>query len=249
MRAYALIPARSGSKGLPDKNIMEIDGIPLLAYSVMFGKALRIDRVLLSTDSQKYADIGERFGAECPFLRSAEAASDSAGEHHILADLDARLPRHGIELPDVWVWLKPTCPFRSRDAVQQALRLLENDPSLHSVRIVTEADARIHRINEQGFLEPYFPGLWPPERSKIPRTYLPKAYSPFNLEVFRHEGWKERGALFMGTRIKPIVLPRITGLDIDDRDGAEIIKALIEARPRPEFVARHLHVDPHGGHG
>src|SRR5690242_3012086 len=116
MRAYALIPARSGSKGLPDKNVMEIDGIPLLAYSVSFGQSLGIERVLLSTDSRKYADIGKRFGAECPFLRSAEAASDSAGEHDILADLDARLPAHGIELPDVWVWLKPTCAFRSRDS-------------------------------------------------------------------------------------------------------------------------------------
>ena len=101
---------------------MEIDGIPLLAYSVMFGRSLGIDRVLLSTDSQKYADIGERFGAECRFLRSAEAASDSAGEHDILADLDARLPQHGIELPDVWVWLKPTSPFRPPNPTKRLLR-------------------------------------------------------------------------------------------------------------------------------
>lgn len=243
MRAYALIPARSGSRGLPDKNILPIAGHPLLAYSVAFGRLLPVERVLLSTDSPRYAEIGRAYGAECPLLRGAAASGDTAMEEDILADLDARLPAHGLPLPDVWVWLKPTCPFRDLDAVHQALAVLRDRPDIDSVRIVSEADARLHRINAEGFLEPLLEG-WDPARSKMRRSEFPKVYQPFNLEVFRHQGWRERGALFMGRRIHPIVLPRITGLDVDDADGFEIIRALIECRPRPPLVARHIHLDP-----
>lgn len=101
MRAYAIIPTRSGSRGLPDKNILPVDGHPLLADSVAFGKRLPVERVLLSTDSERYAQIGRGDGAECPALRSAEASTHTAMEPDILADLDATLPLLGIPLPDI----------------------------------------------------------------------------------------------------------------------------------------------------
>ena len=245
MRAYALIPARSGSKGLPDKNILPIAGHPLLAYSAAFAARLPVQRVLLSTDSARYAAIGRDYGAEAPALRGAAASSDTAMEEDILADLQESLPALGIPMPDVWVWLKPTCPFRDLGAVEQALAVLRDRPQVDSVRIVSEADARLHRVNEDGWLEPLLPS-WDATRSKMRRSEFPRVFQPFNLEVFRHEGWRRRGALFMGRRIHPIVLPRITGLDVDDRDGFEIIRALIESRPRPDIVARHIHLDPRG---
>ena len=107
MRAYALIPARSGSKGLPDKNVLPIAGHPLLAYSVAFGKRIPVERVPLSTDSPRYAEIGRAYGAEIPGLRGPTASGDTAMEEDILADLDTALPARGIPLPDIWVWLKP----------------------------------------------------------------------------------------------------------------------------------------------
>jgi CMP-N-acetylneuraminic acid synthetase len=241
MRVYALIPARSGSKGLPDKNILPVDGHPLMAYSVAFGLRLGIDAVIVSTDSPKYADIARRYGALCPYLRGDAASGDTAMEEHILQDLDDNLPKHQIPIPDVWVWLKPTCPFRDLDAVRHGIRMLENGPELDSVRIVTEADARIHRINEAGYLEPLSPD-WDPKRSKMRRSEFPRTFHPFNLEIFRHDGWKRRGSLFMGSRILPIILPKITGLDVDDIDGFEIIKALIESRPRSKIVEKYVHL-------
>ena len=239
MLVYALVPARSGSKGLPDKNVLPVDGHPLIAYSIAFGLKLGVGRVLVSTDSVRYAGIARAFGAECPFLRADFASSDSAREEDILADLDARLPRHGIPLPDIWVWLKPTNPFRSISAVHQAIEILATRPDVDSVRLVTEADARLQVINDEGYLEPLL-SAWPDGYSKIPRDRLQKAYYPFNLEVFRHRGWVAWKQGFMGRRIVPLPQPRITGLDIDDRDGFEIVKALIEARPRADIVARHL---------
>ncbi len=241
MRAYALIPARSGSKGLPDKNIRPVDGHPLLAYSAAFAKHIPVERVILSTDSEKYAGIGRAYGAEAPALRSAEASTDTAMGWHVLNDLAATLPALGIPMPDIWVWLKPTCPFRDPAAVAEGLRVLAERPDIDAVRIVSETDARMHTVNAEGFLEPLLPS-WDPARSKMRRSEMPKAYQPFNLEIFRHQGWVERGPLFIGRRVHPIVLPRITGLDVDDLDSFEIIKALIEARPRPDVVARHIHL-------
>jgi CMP-N-acetylneuraminic acid synthetase len=239
MRVYALIPARSGSKGLPDKNVLEIDGHPLIAYSIAFGQALGIDRVLVSTDSERYADIGRRYGAECPFLRSEAASSDASREEDILGDLDPRLPAHGIELPDIWVWLKPTSPFRSVANVHEGLEILRTRPEIDSVRLVSEGDARLQVINGEGYLEPLLKE-WPTELSKVPRTRLVRTFHPFSLEIFRHDGWVKGGTAFMGRKILPILQSRITGLDIDDRDGFDIIKALIETRPQAPIVADHL---------
>lgn len=238
---YALIPARSGSKGLPHKNILEVDGHPLIAYSIAFARKVGVDRVIVSTDSEQYRAIALRYGAECPVLRSEAASSDTAREEDILADLATSLPRHSIRLPDLWVWLKPVNPFRSVEMVQQALKILSERPHVDSVRIVSEADARLHAVNAEGYLEPYGPG-WDFRLSKMPRTRFPKVYFPYNLEVFRHQLWVERFASFMGSNIVPIVAPRITGFDVDDGDTFEIVKALIEMRPRPEFVARHVHL-------
>jgi len=241
MIVYALIPARSGSKGLPDKNILEIDGNPLIAHSIAFARKLAVDRIIVSTDSEAYRAIALRYGGECPYLRGATASSDTAQEAEILADLAANLPTHAIVPPDIWVWLKPVNPFRSIEAARQGLKILSERRDVDSVRIVSEADARLHAVNEEGFLAPYGPG-WDPTLSKMPRTRFAKVFQPYNLELFRHQGWIERGALFMGQRIIPIVAPKITGLDIDDRDTFEIAKALIEMRPRPDVVARHVHL-------
>ncbi len=240
MKIYAFIPARSGSKGLPDKNIMPIDGHPLMAYSIAFGKALNIDRIVVSTDSERYADIARNYGADCPYLRGPEASSDTAMEEDIICDMSENLPAHGIEMPDLWIRLKPTNPFRSLESVNKAIRILTEKPDVESVRIVSQTESRIVTINKDGWLEPLL-DIWNlDERSVMRRTEFPKAYSPYNLDVLRHKNWENLGSAYMGRRIFPIVEHGITGLDINDRDDFEIIRAIVEARPRPDFLTAYL---------
>jgi CMP-N,N'-diacetyllegionaminic acid synthase len=239
MLIYAFVPARSGSKGLPDKNILELDGHPLLAYSVAFGRALKIDRIILSTDSERYAEIGRRYGADVPYLRGVKASGDKAMEEEIIADMTENLPRHGIPIPDIWIRLKPTNPFRRVESVHQAIELLRSSPEADSVRIVSESDARVCVINKEGWLEPLL-DHWDRSRSIMRRSEFPTVYSPFNLDVFRHRGWQERGSAFMGTKIKPIREHKITGVDINDREDFELMKAMVEARPRAPIVDAYL---------
>lgn len=177
MRVYALIPARSGSKGLPEKNIREVDGRSLLAGSIAFGRAFGIDWVILSTDSAKYAEIRCLDGAECTFLRSAAASTDAAREEDILEDLHQRQPEHDIGLPDVWVWLKPASPFRGASSVQEALSILRTRPEVVSFRLISEGDAGLQVINKDGYLERLLKE-WPDHLSKTPRTFLRKNYYP-----------------------------------------------------------------------
>jgi CMP-N-acetylneuraminic acid synthetase len=242
MRAYALIPARSGSKGVPNKNIREIAGHPLLAYSIAFAKKVRFERIIVSTDSPLYRDIAISYGADCPYLRGATASGDTSMEEQIIEDLAENLPRFGIPPPDIWARLKPTCPFRTVRSVEAAIAALENDPSLDSVRITSEADARLHVVNADGFLEPLLPS-WDPNRSIMRRSEFPRSFKPFNLDVFRHAGWIARGSGYMGRRIKPILEHKITGLDIDDEDDFELVKTLISLRPRPPLLEPVVH-DP-----
>jgi CMP-N-acetylneuraminic acid synthetase len=242
LQVYALIPARSGSRGVLDKNIREIAGHPLLGYSIAFAKKIKLDRIIVSTDSARYQEIAIRYGAECPYLRGAFASSATAMEEDILADLAANLPRLGIAMPDVWVRLKPTSPLRSVRSVEAAIAALEADSALESVRIVSETESRLHGVNADGYLEP-LSAQWDPGRSVMRRDEFSRAYKPFNLDVLRHALWLERGSAYMGRRIKPIFEHRITGLDIDDEDDFELAKALISIRPRPAFLEPFVH-DP-----
>src|SRR5262249_36722050 len=155
--------------------VLEIDGHPLIAYSIAFARQLECDGVIVSTDSEDYRAIARRYGATCPYLRGAQASSDTGREEDILADLAENLPRCSMPLPDLWVWLKPVNPFRSLGAVHEALALLRAHPDVDSVRLVGEADARLHWVNADGFLEPYGTG-WNLRVSKQRRSDFPAVY-------------------------------------------------------------------------
>jgi len=106
------IPARAGSTRIAHKNIREICGVPLIAYTIAIAKALPVDRVIVNTDSRKYARIAEQYGAEAPFIRPAELASDDASPG--LASYYAKhfLLTEGYPL-GVFIDLYPTSLFRN----------------------------------------------------------------------------------------------------------------------------------------
>jgi CMP-N,N'-diacetyllegionaminic acid synthase len=243
MRIYVLIPARAGSKRLPHKNVRPLGGHPMMAYAIAFGQSLGIDRVIVSTDSPDYRDIALRYGAECPVLRSAAASTDTAMEEDVIADLDRTLPAAGVPLPDIWIWVKPTSLFRHREATLEGLEKLKADRSLHSVRLVTRADCRLHQVDDSGYLRPWTPG-WGAQRSKMRRSEFAETYAAHNIAMFRHDGWRERGPNYLGTVCMPIYCEAITAFDLDSLDDFEMASALIDARPLPDVVARHIAV-PH----
>lgn len=234
MKVYAIVPARSGSKGLPDKNIREIADKPLIAYSIEFAKKLHnIDRIICSTDSDKYAAIAIKYGAEVPFLRSDEASTSTAMEEHILADLRIKFSENNIEEPDLLVWLRPTFVFRSLVHVQKCIDILQTDSSYSAARTIVRAENRLYGIANQE-LAPMFDDRG---KSMIRRQDMPAAYKVFSTDVFRFKN-SSLGSNFLGRRVYPVETSNICGLDIDDLLDFEVVKNIVENAT--EFVSEYL---------
>ena len=126
MRNIAIIPARSGSKGLKDKNIKMLDGKPLISYSIQ--AALQsgcFEEVMVSTDSEHYAEIAQIHGASVPFLRSAEMSSDSTSSWDSVREVLKNYLQLGQSFDNVML-LQPTSPLRTSDDIINAFDLFFN---------------------------------------------------------------------------------------------------------------------------
>ncbi len=122
MRCIAIIPARSGSKGLEDKNIKEFNGKPLMAYTIeAAGKSGLFDVIHVSTDSDKYARIAKEYGADVPFLRSQATAGDEASSWDVVIEVLKEYKKDGREF-DLCVLLQPTSPLRDHKEIKKAIK-------------------------------------------------------------------------------------------------------------------------------
>ena len=139
MKNLAIIPARSGSKGLRDKNIKELAGIPLLGYTIKAALDSRLfDTVMLSTDSEEYGEIAKKFGAQVPFLRSAYTSSDTASSWDAVKEVFCRYSEMGCEYETITL-LQPTSPLRTADDIIRAHNLFW-EKRANSVISVCEAE-------------------------------------------------------------------------------------------------------------
>lgn len=125
MKNIAIVTARSGSKGLKDKNIKKLNGKPLMAYSIEAAKLSGcFDCIHVSTDSEEYARIAKEYGAEVPFLREEELASDSADCWDAVRDVLCKYEKMGQKFDRVML-LQPTSPLRTARDIQNAFSLIE----------------------------------------------------------------------------------------------------------------------------
>lgn len=123
MKKIAIIPARSGSKGLKDKNIMNLFGKPMMNYAIEAAlETACFDRIILSTDSAKYGEIGEKCGAEVMY-RDMQLASDKATTYMVLEDIFSRINTNF----DYFMLLQPTSPLRTARNIMEAIELFERN--------------------------------------------------------------------------------------------------------------------------
>lgn len=131
----ALIPARGGSKGVPRKNIKQLGGFPLIAYTIAVCRMSKyISRVIVSTDDVEIAEISKYFGAEVPFIRPARFASDSSPDYEFIAHAMKWFLENEGELPEYLVHMRPTTPFREVGIVDSALEAIRQNKEYSSLR-------------------------------------------------------------------------------------------------------------------
>ena len=125
MNNLAIIPARSGSKGVKDKNIKLLNGLPLMGYSIKAAIDSKMySHVMVSTDSQEYAMVAEKCGAEVPFLRSDALAQDKSSSWDAVKEVIQKYLELGIEFDTVTL-LQPTSPLRDANDIQNAFKIFK----------------------------------------------------------------------------------------------------------------------------
>ena len=123
-KILGIIPARSGSKGLKDKNIKELNNKHLIGYTIEAAKRSGIfEKIIVSTDSKIYAKIAKGYGADIPFIRCAELSGDNVSTVDVILDCILKLEEIG-EVYDYFILLQPTSPLRNEDDIVQAMELL-----------------------------------------------------------------------------------------------------------------------------
>lgn len=148
----AIIPARAGSKGIKDKNIKNLNGKPLISYSIEAGlKSKYIDKVFVSTDSLEIARISKEYGAEVPFLRPKKLALDESKTIDAIIYTIQELKKIGYVYEYV-VLLQPTQPLRQYWHIDEAIELIlsKNEESLISISKVKDNPVLIRRVDEKG---------------------------------------------------------------------------------------------------
>ncbi|MEX2165077.1 MAG: acylneuraminate cytidylyltransferase family protein [Sulfuricaulis sp.] len=178
----AIIPARSGSKGVPQKNVLPLMGHPLIAFSIaaaMLSKC--IGRTIVTTDSEEIAEVARMYGADVPFLRPAELASEISTDRDFLVHALEWLGKHERVQPEYLVQLRPTTPLRDPAVIDTAVQQFRGNPeasSLRSAHIASKTPYKWFEIDERGYFKGIRPGDTRPEYYNLPRQSFPAVYDP-----------------------------------------------------------------------
>lgn len=232
MRVLYLIPARGGSKGLPGKNVRPLLGRPLIAWSVaaaLEAARTRPGRVVVSTDDAVIAEAARSAGAEVPFIRPADLASDTASSMDVVLHALDHVEAAG-EHVDLVCMLEPTSPQRTAADVLAAMDRLLSTPEAESIVGVCRTEgghpAFLARMNGAHFIRPYEGDRFVfKRRQEIDDVYFFEG----SMYIARTASLRERRS-FYHERTLGHVMPKWKSFEVDDLTDLTIIEALMKAR-------------------
>ena len=223
----AIIPARGGSKGLPGKNIKLLGDLPLICHTIKAAlDSNLIDRVIVSTENDEIASIAKNCGAEVPFMRSIDLASDTSMVMDSYLQVVDMITKENSKPIESFVALLPTAPLRTSKDIDKAIQIF-NDKNANSVISVVEASTPVywHRsISKEGILENFLPEFNAlKNRQELKKTYLPNgAVYVFRTEVLRST--RE----YYTSKTYPYIMPKERSADIDDNFDFEWARYLFK---------------------
>jgi CMP-N,N'-diacetyllegionaminic acid synthase len=236
-KIVALIPARAGSKGVPHKNIRELGGHSLIAWSIAACRAsASIDRIIVSTDSEEYAKISKKEGAEVPFLRPIEIAGDRSTDYEFIKHALDWLLQNSSE-PDYIVHIRPTTPFRDPALIDQAVAAFIHNThvtAMRSVHPMSESAYKTFEISPGGQLKRVGSGSTELDaannaRQQFPTTYIANGYVDVLSTAFIR-----KMQLIHGNHVLPFITPVVNEVDTAD----DFVMLDLELKNHPEFINR-----------
>lgn len=218
-KVIAIIPARGGSKGLPRKNILEVEGKPLLAWTITEGlKSKFIDKIILSSEDQELQEVAKKWDCEVPFSRPQELATDEANT----ADVIIHAMEELNEVYDYIVLLQPTSPLRSHDDIDNCIEKCQknNSSSCVSVSEPEKSPFWMYFLNESNQMKPVIDIPNRPSR----RQELPSIYA-LNGAVYVVK-WKpfKKSKKFVTDDTIAHIMPKERAIDIDTELDFNIFK-------------------------
>ena len=214
-KILAIIPARGGSKGLPGKNIADLAGKPLIVWTIDAAlKSQSIDRLIVSTDDQEIAKVAEKYGAEVPWMRSAELATDDSPVIMTVIDTLKRLEKEGY-FPDYVMLLQTTSPLRTAEDIDKSANLAfeKNADTVIGVCEAKEHPYLAKKINEYGQLENFMD--LPTSITQTNRQNYPPVYTiNGTMYIVKTKVLLEKES-FYGDNVIPYLMPQERSIDID----------------------------------
>lgn len=234
----ALIPARAGSKGLPDKNLKQLGNHPLLAWSVRACTSNNlIDRVVVSTDSAEYAETARNYGAEAPFLRPYSISKDNSTDLQFIEHALSALQELDSYIPDLIVHIRPTTPIRNpgtiNTAIEEFILKQENYSALRSVHEMSESAYKTFEIIEGQLVTAFFKekNL---ESSNRARQDMPKTFSPNGyVDVISTRHIVSNGKIH-GDKVLPFLTEQV--IEVDSEWDFKMLEMQIQNSP--ELISR-----------
>lgn len=230
MKILGFIPARGGSKGVPGKNILRLGDTELIGRAIQTAQESGcLDRLWISTDDAKTAEVAQRFGVEVPWLRPAELAQDNSALSDVLFHFLNRVKQDEGYEPDAIMILQPTSPFRKAQTIREAVELFSKH---HGESVISVTAARSHPYwcyqigTDKGTLKPFIRHEGPPP----PRQKFPDAYTLDGsiYLISTHNFLKTKS--FFSESDHPLIVPEDEALDIDTPFDWEIVQGLFNLR-------------------
>ena len=225
-KIIGIIPARGGSKGLPRKNILPLLGKPLIAWTIEQAHASKyLDKVIISTDDDEIAEISKQYGAQVPFMRPQELASDTAKSDDVMSHAIEWLESKGM-FYDLIVKLQPTSPNRSSEDIDNAIELLF-EKNARSVVSICEAQYLPQWSNilpEDGCLKDFMSR----DIVNSNRQEFPTYYRLNGAVYLAYCYFLKTNGSFLGAGSYAYIMPRERSIDIDDEIDFKFAECLLE---------------------
>jgi len=229
-KVLAVVGARSGSKGIPNKNIKPLADKPLMAWIIE--AALRselVTKVIVSTDSAKYASIAGSSGAEVPFYRPAHLSGDNEPDFTYLYHA-AVWCAGNLWQPDIILRLPPTSPLCTTESIEVCIQLLIDNPAADSSRTITEVSKHPYKMWKKNgkYIEPFLEeNVTGKDAHNMPRQGFPKVYDHVDVIALRWETLVEKKQM-AGKKVAFHIIPKEQAIDIDTELDFLVAEALIK---------------------